>query len=349
MTQKKGIKKLEKLKSQKVKLLIAIGLLLVVAVGVLIRYVVYQKVGEKNMPYSVSKIYVLSTASSYEKEVGKIEDGSENNNFINKDEAQAENTSSEENKVPAENAEPSGTENSKANEENSEEEANTDNEENNEENQESDEAESEESADPAKEASPAETVDVQTTSLWDFDVIQTNDIYISIDRNQANIKNDEKIKSVTIDGIRVEKMPQKGKLKPYMPNSLEGDRFKYTSDFVVRDGLTYRGAAEGNFKNLKVCENGGIVAISFANPDVGKFTSNDENEEITYNGTLLNKLGVKDEEVECTVSFDLEIELNDGKKYVGRISVDIKCDKLAEEGRSQMGITNFDDVIFKRK
>lgn len=287
---------MDKEKSQRIKLIVSASVLLVLIIGVAIRMIVYSKVGEKKMPYSVSKIIVISTANKYEKEKSAEET-----------EEKAEETAEENTEEQNEEAE--------VQEENQEEEA--------------------------TEEQSAET------PLWEFDVVQTNDIYISIAKNEANIKKNEKIKSVAIKNISIDEKPAKGNMQAYMPNSVEGEKFVYKKDYEVNNSLTYRAAEEGNFKDLQIYEDGGIIAISIANVGFDTLSSNDE--EINYNGKLLEKLGLKDEDLKSKVSFDLIIELDDGKEYCARISVDMDCKDLVENGTSTKEITDFSNIVYKRK
>ena len=257
---------LEKIKTQKFKMIFALSVFLILAIIVIIRFAVYQKEGEKKMPYTISKIIVVSKANRYEKAT--------------------ENTEGEQ---------------------------------------------------------PAE----EDNSMWKFDLVQTNDFYISIEKKEENIKKNEKIKSVSIGNIQVEEGPVKGKLQAFMPNSLEGDRYKYSSDYAINESLTYRGAESSNFQNLQISSNGGIIGFSMANTEVGKYTSG-EDEEVIYNGKLLSKLGLSDADVKSKVSFYIVIELDNGKKYSGKVTVDINCDGLVENGTAQQEITDFSSVIFKR-
>ena len=39
----------------------------------------------------------------------------------------------------------------------------------------------------------------------------------------------------------------------------------------------------------------------------------------------------------------------DGKEYYGRIPLDINCEGLVEEGTSNQEITDFSNVVFRRK
>lgn len=274
---------MDRKKIQRAKLIIAIVVVLIIAIIVVARIVKYQKEGEKNMPYSISKIIVVSTANKYEK------NESEANNDIQQNLDDSE--------------------------------GNSENQENQNEN--------------------------QNNSIWNFDLIQNNDIYISVEKNEENIKDEEKIKSISIGNIQISQAPLKGTLKAYMPNSLDGEKYKYTDDYIVSESLTYRSSNESNFKYLVVSNNGGTIGISFANTELGTYSSGDDTE-ITYNGTMLSKVGITNEDVKSKVSFDLIIELDDGKKYSGRIDIDINCDGLVENGTTQMELTDFSSVVFKR-
>ena len=162
-----------------------------------------------------------------------------------------------------------------------------------------------------------------------------------------NTKKDEKIKNISINNIEVTESPAVGVLKPYMPNSLEGENYKYSDEYVVNDSLTYRASDKTDYKNLQIGQNGGSIEISFANKQVGTYSSADDTE-ITYDGTMLSKIGITNEQVKSKVAFDLIIELDDGKKYSGRVELDLNCDNLIENGKSQIEITDFSNIIFKR-
>ena len=249
---------MDKDRIQKSKFIIAIFIIVLVVAFVIFRIIKYQTEGEKNMPFNLSKIIVVSTAQK--------EDISQEN---------------------------------------------------------------------------------EQNNIWNFNIIQTNDVYISIERNKNNTKKDEKIKNISINNIEVTESPAVGVLKPYMPNSLEGENYKYSDEYVVNDSLTYRASDKTDYKNLQIGQNGGSIEISFANKQVGTYSSADDTE-ITYDGTMLSKIGITNEQVKSKVAFDLIIELDDGKKYSGRVELDLNCDNLIENGKSQIEITDFSNIIFKR-
>lgn len=249
---------MDKDRIQKLKFIIAIFIIVLVVAFVIFRIIKYQTEGEKNMPFNLSKIIVVSTAQK--------EDISQEN---------------------------------------------------------------------------------EQNNIWNFNIIQTNDVYISIERNKNNTKKDEKIKNISINNIEITEAPAVGVLKPYMPNSLEGENYKYSDEYVINGSLTYRAADKTDYKNLQIGQNGGSVAISFANKQVGTYSSADDTE-ITYDGTMFSKIGITNEQVKSKVAFDLIIELDDGKKYSGRVELDLNCDNLIENGKSQIEITDFSNIIFKR-
>lgn len=252
---------MDKKRIQRIKLMIAIIVVLAVATAVTARIIKYQSEGEKNMPFNLSKIIIISTA--------------------------------------------------------------------------------------IKDDTVQETEQEQDGSIWNFNIIQNSDVYISIENNKENSKKNEKIKTITIDNIQVLEGPSVGTIKPYMPNSVDGEKYKYTDEYIISQSLTYRGADESNLKTLQISKNGGNIGVSFANKDVGKYSSG-EDMQITYNGTMLSKLGIDNEKVKSRVSFDLIIELDDGKKYSGNVEINLNCDGLVENGTSQTEITDFSNIVFKR-
>ena len=245
-------------KVQRIKFIIAIIVVLIATAFVAMSIYNYNKNGEKNMPFEVSKIIVVSTAR-------KFEGG---------------------------DAQPLGS----------------------------------------------------NGSIWNFDVVQNNDMYIEI---KNNAKEDEKIKSIKISNIELIKNPTKGAIKPYMPNSMEGARYTYTDEYLVNESLTYRGAEENSYKDLRINKKGGQLSVSFANKELGQYSSG-EDTEVTYDGRMLAKMGYTDEDLEFAVAFDITIELEDGKSYSGRVETTITCKGLVEEGTCKTEITDFQNVIFKR-
>lgn len=182
-------------------------------------------------------------------------------------------------------------------------------------------------------------------STWKFNVIQNNDMYLTISKNE-NYKKEEIIKKVKIDNIKILEEPQIGSIKAYMPNSLEGRRFKYTDEFLIENELTYKGASKSNEKNLEIGNQGGNFSISFCNTDIGKFESNDDTE-IKHDASLISKMGKTGEDLKFKVSFDLTIVL-EKKSFKTTVTIDLPCENLINEGKTTKIIENTSEFIYKR-
>lgn len=180
---------------------------------------------------------------------------------------------------------------------------------------------------------------------WNFDICQNNDVYFYIDKNE-NSAEDELIKSVKISNIEVDKLPQKGTIKTYMPNSEAGRLYSYDDRFVVEEKLEYRGASESSSTNLEIGSKGGTALVRFSNTSIGNYTS-DKDKEIIHNGTLLEKIDVKNEEIEFKISCKLTIETTKAK-YQSKISLDLPSGNLNEKENCYLEKTDMSDVIFKR-
>lgn len=180
---------------------------------------------------------------------------------------------------------------------------------------------------------------------WNLSIFQNNDIYFSIEKNESN-KDEAMIESISIENIEVVESPKIGQVKTYMPNSLDGRLFSYSDEYIVQENkLTYKGANKSNSKTLEIGNQGGTAVLRFANTQIGKYISN-EDEEIKHDGSLLSKTEANMEDLKFKVKFDFVINLKN-KSYVSNISLELPCkDTLIEEGTCSSEIT--DSFVFKR-
>lgn len=181
--------------------------------------------------------------------------------------------------------------------------------------------------------------------LWNEKVIQTNDLYIYIDKN-ADYKKNEIIKSVKIENIQILENVKLGKIQVYMPNSLDDGLYKYVSDYIVNSNLTYSGASVDNKKTLEIGNQGGCVCISFANMGLGTYKSN-EDQEIEQGASILQKMGIANEDLKFKVSFDLIIEV-ENKSYKTNLVFDLPVDELVGQKETHKEITDLNKIVFKR-
>ena len=185
--------------------------------------------------------------------------------------------------------------------------------------------------------------DGQTNTRWSFDVHQSNDIYIYINKNDAYDKT-EIIKSVRVDNFQIE-AKNKDNVKLYKPDAKEENViFQYNDEDIIQS-LEYTGDVESDLKNLKISNQGGIIAFRCSNNNVTKYQSDEE--EINHS-ELLKKAGVAEEDLKVNLAFYLTITLESGKQYQAEIKTELPTGNVIEEGNTSTEITNLEDIVFKR-
>ncbi len=180
---------------------------------------------------------------------------------------------------------------------------------------------------------------------WNLNINQYNDIYIYIGKND-NYKKNTYINSINIENINI-KQPQKGNITLYKPSNLENKVFSYNDEFLINDSVTFNGAKSDNAKNLEINNSGGTVLFRILNKDVGQYIS-DEDDEIHYDGSLLEKTGIGVEEISAEINFDLVIKTNKST-YRGSFTIKVPNENLEKEGVSQKTIDDFSNIVFKRE
>ena len=185
--------------------------------------------------------------------------------------------------------------------------------------------------------------DGQTNTRWSFDVHQSNDIYLYIDKNDGYDKT-EIIKSVRVDNFQIE-AKNTDNIKLYKPDATEENLiFQYNDEDIIQS-LEYTGDVESDLKNLKISNQGGIIAFRCSNNNVAKYQSDEE--EINHS-ELLKKAGVTEEDLKVNLTFQLTITLESGKEYQAEIKTELPTGNVIEEGSSSTEMTDLQDVIFKR-
>ena len=179
---------------------------------------------------------------------------------------------------------------------------------------------------------------------WAFDINQNNDIYMYIEKNKQYTK-EEAIKSIDITNIRVEKQKQKGNIIFYKPDQLSENTIFQNKDENRIDKVEYIGDMESNVQNLRISNQGGIVAFRYANDKIAEYISNDE--EINHSN-LLKKANLMQEDLTAKLYFNMKIKVESGTEYQADISLDLPVNNVIEEGTTSTEITELDDIIFKR-
>lgn len=180
---------------------------------------------------------------------------------------------------------------------------------------------------------------------WAIDVIQNNDIYIYIEKNNEYSKQ-ETIASVKIDNFNIRRNSNLGEIKIYKPTVNETSLFQNSDENVIQN-LEFLGAKSTDTRNLKISNQGGVISFRCANNRIGTYTSNDD-EEINYN-ELLNKLNISEEELKTIVTFNITITLDSGKVFKAEnVSIEIPNQNLITEGTTGQEYTDLQDIVFKR-
>ena len=182
-------------------------------------------------------------------------------------------------------------------------------------------------------------------NIWNIDIKQVNDIYLYVDKTENNV--DELIKKITLENFNVTKKAEKGILKIYRPTGELENLYKYSQQDYLNDKITYVGEKIDDLKALEIATSGGMIGFRVSLDELGKFVSN-ENDEISYDGSLLKNANVTNEQIQTNLNFDMIIETNENIKFRGTFSLELPKGNILEEGSSSLEITDFSDVIFKR-
>lgn len=179
---------------------------------------------------------------------------------------------------------------------------------------------------------------------WNLDILQINDIYIDIIKNK-NYHGKEIIDKIIIDNFNIENYPLKGQISIYRPTN-QNDIFNNQEQYKIEEKIEFIGNEVSELENLKIANQGGVILLRVVNTEVGTYTS-DEAEEINHDGTLISKIGVSNEDIKFSVSFDISIKLKSSKQYKATITLKMPSGNLVEEGTTNHQI-NKNEIVFKR-
>lgn len=180
---------------------------------------------------------------------------------------------------------------------------------------------------------------------WDVEVYQTNDIYLDIKKNK-NYKDTEVIKSIEIKNITVDENPKIGNISIYIPNS-EEQTYKYGDENKINNEIIYEGDTKSDIKNLKIANQGGKIIFRVVNKTGKRYTSNEN--ELKHDGTLLNKVGINNNDIKYKISFDIVINLESEVTFTGNVELELPTGDITTQGITNLNKTETSDVIFKRE
>lgn len=178
----------------------------------------------------------------------------------------------------------------------------------------------------------------------DFNIIQKNDFYFYLEKN-PKYKKEDSISKITFENFNIEKLTDKGVINIYKP-SLNATLYSYTDEYKIENSISYNGSLNTSLPTLEIGNQGGTIGFSVALQDLGIYTKTDDT--VTYDGTILSKLNLTNEDISVKISFDVIIENLSGKKFRSTLYFDLPTGNIIEEGRTFLDKNDFTDVVFKR-
>lgn len=194
--------------------------------------------------------------------------------------------------------------------------------------------------------STSEGIDKENAeNKWDFMVDQNNDIYIYIEKNN-NYKKTEIIESIVLNNFSFEKQSDLGEVNVYRPDEKNENVIFKTSEENKVNEIEYIGDVTSEIKSLKMSNQGDMIPLRIANHNIKEYIS--DNEEIINHTELLKKLNLSMDDLKIKAEFDLTINLNSGKSFKTRVSVNLPVENVIDEGTTSTEITDTNKLIFKR-
>ena len=180
---------------------------------------------------------------------------------------------------------------------------------------------------------------------WHINVIQNNDIYIYVEKNDE-YKKQETIKSIKLDNIAVVKNPEVGEIKIYKPALNENVLFENTDENIIEE-LEVKGTKSTDAKKFEISNQGGVMTFRCANNNIGTYMSNDD-EEINYNN-LISKLNIDENSLISRIKFNITITLNSGKIFKAEnVEIQIPNEGIKEIGSVGHEYLDLQSIVFKR-
>ena len=184
----------------------------------------------------------------------------------------------------------------------------------------------------------------ETEYLWDINISQANDIYIYLNKED---KEKIAISKIKLDNFKVNLPPQKGEISILRPTGELENLYQYSVDDYKNSEIEYIGGMIDDLKMLQTNNSGGIVAFRTEIKNLGQYQSNDDLE-IVYDGSLLNKIEVGLDDIKTNISFDLSIETSENITYKTTATLDLPVGDIITEGTSSIEITDLENLVFKR-
>lgn len=181
--------------------------------------------------------------------------------------------------------------------------------------------------------------------VWHAGMLQKNDIFFVIEKN-PNYKKQNAIKKIRFENFQIIKTNEDMIVEIYKPTK-SVDSYTYSDEYKIENSLEYVGGQSTNTETLQINNQRGTIGFSIASDNLGEYIFN-ENEKLPSDGKLLAKAGIKAEDINFKVTFDLIIETTSEHKFKASITLDLPTGNILEEGVGTLEDTELNNVIFKR-
>ncbi|MCI8546947.1 MAG: hypothetical protein HFJ44_06945 [Clostridia bacterium] len=193
--------------------------------------------------------------------------------------------------------------------------------------------------------SSLDTKSNQSENIWDLSIIQNNDIYIYFKKNE---KLDSEVQKIRIENLKIKRNKEIGQTKLFIPTSNDiKTNFKNSTEDYSKKGIEYTVNNVDNMEKQEISQNGGMIAFRISNQDLAEYISNEE-ADLQYDGTLLQKAGITEQDIKITASMDIIIEISKKEKYKGTLTLELPIEDFNEKSILGIEKTDLSDVIFKR-
>jgi hypothetical protein len=183
-------------------------------------------------------------------------------------------------------------------------------------------------------------------NLWNINLSENNNVFIYIEK--SNETTTDTIKEISLENFTITNSPKIGNVFLYRPTGDLKNLYEHSTQNYLNDKITYTGARVDTLNVLEIGNEGGMMGFRISLNDIGNYVSNNYDEELVYDGTLLDKAGITAEQISFSMSFDIKISLNSGVEFQGTILLDLPAGDIINEKEPYIEITDFSNVIFKR-
>jgi len=179
-----------------------------------------------------------------------------------------------------------------------------------------------------------------TEYLWNGEIIQVNDVYIKVAKNEST--------NSIIENVIIENLVVTNPIKGNLNFSRIIKNQDTSNNYIVEQLQEYRytGTQTTSLNELTIANNGGNIGLRIINNALGTYSSNEE--EINYDGRILSIENILNEDIKFKVNFDVLIEVLDGIKYKTNVELELPIGNIIENGVEIKEIQDLENLIYKR-